>query len=141
MEKFAGVWSTCPVDDGGAVDQQLVLLPSGAGAFVEYNWFLCGFDEIIWDITDDNILTVKSAGGSVAASGSDIFFSKAVVFVKNVELEGITGKKEIFDCFRFADNDAYYRIRSDGDEIEDFLKRIREEALHMGRNNHQRSCK
>jgi len=105
--KYVGEWSTCPVDDGGATDFQLILLPSGDGVMAEWNWYSCYVEDIIWDITDD-VLTVKNTD----EFGGHIIIKGTVVFEENAEVEDIIRKKHSFDCFQVAGGCPFYRVDS-----------------------------
>ena len=118
--KYAGEWSACPVDDGGATDFLLILLPSGGGAIAEFNWYLVYLEDIIWSIADD-VLTVKTA------DEDSIVINGIVTFEENAELYDITGKKYNFDCIRVGGNDKFYREpnikhSAEDEELEDTLK-------------------
>jgi len=104
VTKYAGYWSACPVDDGGATDTQLILLPSGGGVIAEFNWLLLYVNEIVWSFSD-GVLTVQHTDEHKRRTIID----GNVILKENVEVEDITGNKKTFDCFQVAD-EKFYRL-------------------------------
>ena len=131
IKKYVGLWSACPLDDGGATDYQIILLLSGNGVTAEFNWYLCDISDIVWSVTDE-VLTIAH---NRVSSGNHIF-NEVYVFMGNVELECISGRKETFDCIQsYNGNRLYRKIKSEAtdEEIErklkDYISFLREEIL------------
>ena len=87
FDKVVGIWSACPVDDGGMSDTILILLPDGTGLCGEANMGPYWPCHIIWSI-DEDIFTVLNTE-SRCDSGVSCMYHDCFRYQESVKLEGL----------------------------------------------------